>query len=218
MLRAAAHPARRLAGAVASRSNLLSATPALTARGQRLHTLARIASLRSEADSASSLQSRCCVSAVPISSPRRTLFGLGKPERVTLHERRLVPFPASVYFDVVLDVDQYHEFVPFCSGSRVTRRIGPNQMEAELTIGFRIFTEKYTSRIDYERPKTIRIKSVQSSVFGHLISTWNFKPNPANAKECYVEFDVRMLADAGTFLRSCVAADSSPFSVCACPD
>lgn len=95
-----------------------------------------------------------------------------------------------MYFDVVLDVDSYHEFVPFCSASRVTRRLGPTTMEAELTIGFRIFTEAYTSRIEFVRPKSIRIRSVQSSVFGHLISTWNFRPDPKNAAQCYVEFDV----------------------------
>lgn len=120
----------------------------------------------------------------------RSLFGFGKPERVTLKEQRLVPFPASVYFDVVLDVDQYHEFVPFCSASKVTRVLGPGQIEADLTIGFRIFTEAYTSHIDFERPRIIRIRSVESSVFGHLISTWQFKPNPKDSKQCYVEFDV----------------------------
>ena len=99
-------------------------------------------------------------------------------------------FPASVYFDVVLDVDSYHEFVPFCSASRVTRVLGPGQIEADLTIGFRIFTEAYTSRIDYVRPSSIRIQSVQSSVFGHLISKWSFRPNPNDPKQCYVEFDV----------------------------
>lgn len=88
-------------------------------------------------------------------------------------------------------MDDYHEFVPFCSASRVTRRLSPTALEAELTIGFRIFTEAYTSRIDYVRPSSIRIKSVQSSVFGHLISTWGFEPNPANPQECYVKFDVR---------------------------
>jgi coenzyme Q-binding protein COQ10 len=142
---------------------------------------------------------------VHTSPPRRLLFGFGKPERVTLRERRLVPFPANVYFDVVLDVDQYHEFVPFCSASRVTRRLGPSQLEADLTIGFRIFTEQYTSRIDYTRPSSIRIKSVQSSVFGHLISTWNFKPDPANDQQCYVEFDVR--SGAGALAVSCPELD-----------
>ena len=99
-------------------------------------------------------------------------------------------FPASVYFDVVLDVDSYHEFVPFCSASKVTRVLGPGQIEADLTIGFRIFTEAYTSHIDFERPRSIRIRSIESSVFGHLISTWSFRPNPKDTKQCYVEFDI----------------------------
>lgn len=95
-----------------------------------------------------------------------------------------------MYFDVVLDVDSYHEFVPFCSASKVTRVLGPSQIEADLTIGFRIFTEAYTSHIDFDRPRSIRIRSIESSVFGHLISTWSFRPNPKDAKQCYVEFDI----------------------------
>jgi len=122
--------------------------------------------------------------------PRRHLFGFGKSERVALKERRVVPYSASTFYDVVIDVDSYSSFVPFCSGSRVTRRLSSNELEADLTIGFRIFTEKYTSRIECQRPNYIKIRSVQSSVFGHLVSRWRFIQDRNVQNQCTIEFDV----------------------------
>ena len=71
--------------------------------------------------------------------------------------------PAQI-FDVVADINQYSKFVPFCEcvrrrsgrlwhqserlrrASRVTRRLSPTVLEAELAIGFKLFTERYVSK------------------------------------------------------------------------
>lgn len=49
--------------------------------------------------------------------------------------------PEQVY-DVVANVEEYKEFVPWCVRSVVLSRPGPNQMEAELEVGFQMFTER----------------------------------------------------------------------------
>jgi coenzyme Q-binding protein COQ10 len=62
-------------------------------------------------------------------------------------ERKVVPFSCEQMYAVVADVDRYREFLPFCVDSRVLRQPNDNVMEAALRIGFRVFTESYTSRV-----------------------------------------------------------------------
>lgn len=66
-------------------------------------------------------------------------------------ERKRVPFSCAEMFDVVADVNRYREFLPFCVDSRVLRRPNDNVMEAALRVGFKVFTESYTSRVIMKR-------------------------------------------------------------------
>ncbi|TDH69049.1 hypothetical protein CCR75_004580 [Bremia lactucae] len=86
---------------------------------------------------------------------RASFFSFPSPSRslVKSHtEKRVVPFSCTEMFDVVADVARYSEFLPFCVESRVLRRPNENVMEAALRVGFRIFTESYTSRVIMIRP------------------------------------------------------------------
>jgi coenzyme Q-binding protein COQ10 len=82
----------------------------------------------------------------------------------------LFRFSPEFFFDVVLNVNEYNEFVPFCVGSNITKSSSTNKgtMYADLIVGFKHFTESYTSSIHYERPKSIQIKALKSSVFGNI--------------------------------------------------
>ena len=100
-------------------------------------------------------------------------------------ETKVVPFSANEMFDVVADVNSYNEFLPFCVESRVLRKPNENVMEAMLRIGFKIFTEAYTSRVIMNRfecsiaiqaavlilsyrPHKINIKSLESPTFKRI--------------------------------------------------
>ena len=92
-------------------------------------------------------------------------------------------------YDVVRDVGAYHEFVPFCKGSRVTPREtwradgetttsvdGREYFEADLEIGFTVFNEKYTSAVTCEAPRMVQARSVKSGLFENMTTTWRFTP------------------------------------------
>jgi coenzyme Q-binding protein COQ10 len=50
--------------------------------------------------------------------------------------------PEQLY-EVVAQVQHYHQFVPWCVGSNVLRRSPDNSyLEAELQIGFQMISEK----------------------------------------------------------------------------
>jgi coenzyme Q-binding protein COQ10 len=75
------------------------------------------------------------------------------------------PFGASRYppdqlYDVVAAVDFYEDFVPWCQRSEILMRKqeGPvEELEAELEVGFKLFTESYTSHVTQERPRYVRV-------------------------------------------------------------
>lgn len=69
-------------------------------------------------------------------------------------------------YNLVADVGSYHNFVPYCTGSRILeRRVdqdGVVKMDAELMVGFLAFNESYVSRVTC-RP----YESVQVSLSRH---------------------------------------------------
>lgn len=53
-----------------------------------------------------------------------------------------------------------------------------NSMEAELSVGFRLFTERYTSRVTLERPSLVRAEAFNTQLFESLVTEWRFQPGP----------------------------------------
>ncbi len=70
--------------------------------------------------------------------------------RRTHRERRVVPYTAEQFFDVVADVDNYKKFVPFCVDSRVVKVIDEGTMEAEMSVGFKVSRDKEKRRAPHE--------------------------------------------------------------------
>ncbi|KAG5189513.1 hypothetical protein JKP88DRAFT_156212, partial [Tribonema minus] len=107
------------------------------------------------------------------------------------HERKLVRFTPQQVYSVVSDVANYKKFVPFCVDSRILRQVGPGSttVDAELAVGFKVFTEKYTSRVTLKPPSVVAARAVDSRIFSELSSTWSFKPGPRDGTT-YLSFDV----------------------------
>eukprot|EP00241_Pyramimonas_parkeae_P021708 CAMPEP_0114283660 /NCGR_PEP_ID=MMETSP0059-20121206/4224_1 /TAXON_ID=36894 /ORGANISM="Pyramimonas parkeae, Strain CCMP726" /LENGTH=235 /DNA_ID=CAMNT_0001404411 /DNA_START=426 /DNA_END=1129 /DNA_ORIENTATION=- len=108
----------------------------------------------------------------------------------TLDMVTLVPFPPDHMYKVVADVGSYQQFLPFCCSSVILRWLNNNQFDAELAVGFKMFQERYTSRVhvDPER-RVVRSTLLQSDTFSHLSSTWSLKPGRL-PNQCRVEFHV----------------------------
>ncbi|ROV87884.1 hypothetical protein VMCG_10292 [Cytospora schulzeri] len=96
----------------------------------------------------------------PVLIPRRTFFqdilpSTNKP--LTINVTRTLPYPRSKLYDLIVDVDSYSSFLPYCQQSLVTAWSNPEPnsqppgrrwpTEGELTIGFGPITQSYTSRI-----------------------------------------------------------------------
>ena len=100
-------------------------------------------------------------------------------------ERKVLPYTPEQMFDLVADVGKYPEFLPWCAGAKVQSRT-EDLLIAELTIGFKMFRESFTSRVTLDRPHMVQVK-YENGPFRYLNNQWTFEPNP---KGCDVKFFV----------------------------
>jgi coenzyme Q-binding protein COQ10 len=112
---------------------------------------------------------------------------------------RIVPFTSEQVFDVVANVDAYEEFLPFCQESRIVlrRKLGED-FEADVTIGFGMFSGTYRSRVLATRPSSIDIRAIHSSLFDFLESSWRFEDvaNSSSKVSFKIEFQASSILHA----------------------
>lgn len=109
-------------------------------------------------------------------------------------ENRVLPYSASQIYDLVADVARYPEFLPWTAAARIrSRRAAPDLgagaevMEADLVISFKVFREKFGSRVTL-LPERRRIETEYlDGPFKYLHSFWEVEDSPEG---CLVRFDV----------------------------
>ena len=105
-------------------------------------------------------------------------------------ERRLIAYSPEQLFDLVADVDRYPEFLPWCVGAKVRSR-SATELTADLTIGFGPFRERFTSRVELQRPRFAHVR-YEHGPFRYLNNRWTFSPDPKGCQvDFFVEFEFR---------------------------
>ncbi|WP_045390636.1 type II toxin-antitoxin system RatA family toxin [Falsirhodobacter sp. alg1] len=110
----------------------------------------------------------------------------------THQEARKLPYSAQQMYDLVADVGSYPKFLPWNSAARIRSRTpidgGGEVMEADLVISFKVFRERFGSRVTlWPEPKKIDTEYLDGP-FKYLKSTWSFSDLPEGG--CEVEFFV----------------------------
>jgi len=107
------------------------------------------------------------------------------------HETRHLPHTADQMFALVADVARYPEFLPWTSAARIRSRkpIRDGEvLEADLVISFKLFREKFGSRVVL-LPALGRIETEYlDGPLRHLKSVWLFRETSPGA--CEVDFTV----------------------------
>ena len=96
----------------------------------------------------------------------------------THSETRILPYTAQEMYDLVADVAQYPKFLPWCAAARV-RSVVPKDnsevMEADLVVSFKVFRERFTSRVVL-MPDTHQIDTEYlDGPFRYMKSNWKFR-------------------------------------------
>src|ERR1700710_1474377 len=73
-----------------------------------------------------------------------------------IEETRRLPYSAEQMFDLVADVSRYPEFLPWVVATRV-KSDSETEMVADMLVGFKMIKEKFTSRIEKQRPGDLRV-------------------------------------------------------------
>jgi coenzyme Q-binding protein COQ10 len=88
-------------------------------------------------------------------------------------ETRQLPYSPEQMFDLVADVARYGEFLPWVVAVRV-REDGPTEMIADLVVGFKGISERFTSKVNKDRPNHIHVDYIEGPL-QHLTNDWTFR-------------------------------------------
>jgi len=120
-------------------------------------------------------------------SLKRTIFSLPSfsplgSEVKTYNDQKLFPYKASELYAIVSDVASYPRFIPFCIDSRIDLSAQRKAMQektvvdAELTVGFLDFKERYVSVVTSIPFKSVEATASSSTpLFKTLSTTWQFQ-------------------------------------------
>ena len=104
--------------------------------------------------------------------------------------KRLIECKKNQLIDLVLDIEKYPEFVPFCLESHIYERNEEDNQTliiADLTIGKGPFKDTYKSDVKFDKiDDTIFVKNIDGPL-NHLSNNWKFNKKE-NATE--VTFDI----------------------------
>ena len=97
-------------------------------------------------------------------------------------DERRVRHNAVQMFDLVADVERYPEFVPLCKALRVrsrrTEADGRETLVADMTVGYKLIRETFTSRVTLDKPNLkLRVEYIDGP-FSRLENVWTFKDEP----------------------------------------
>jgi len=102
-------------------------------------------------------------------------------------DTKLLPYSTEQLFDLVIDIEKYPQFLPWCRAARILER-HEDYLVAELIISFKHISESYVSKVTFKRPKSqtddgfINVDLVRGP-FSHLENHWQFKPTAESGSE-----------------------------------
>ena len=103
-------------------------------------------------------------------------------------EKRHLPYTPEQLFDLVVDIERYPEFLPWCVAARIRRREG-NVLFADLMIGFKMVRERFTSKVTLGNNRLDVVYA--EGPFKHLNNHWIFEraPDGGTIIDFYVDFE-----------------------------
>lgn len=115
---------------------------------------------------------------------------------MTTHsETRTLPYGAEQMYQLVADIDDYPEFLPWCAAARIRSRKPHGECEivlADLVISFKVFRERFGSKVTLD-PNAHQIHTEYlDGPFKYLKSTWSFRDLEAGCEvSFYVDFEFK---------------------------
>lgn len=106
-------------------------------------------------------------------------------------EKRNLPYTPEQLFTLVIEVEKYPEFLPWCVASRVTSR-EEGAFYADLVIGYKMVRERFSSKVTITEPDHIHIEYLDGPM-RHLSNHWRFirEPDESCTIDFFVDFEFK---------------------------
>lgn len=113
----------------------------------------------------------------------------------THSETRKLPYSAQQMYDLVADVGKYPQFLPWTAAARIkstTDKGDHTVMDADLIISFKVFRERFTSRVVlWPAPLKIDTEYLDGP-FKYMKSNWAFRDVDGGCEvEFFVDFEFK---------------------------
>ncbi len=102
-----------------------------------------------------------------------------------------MPYTPAQMYALIADVAAYPEFLPWCAAARIRKREplpDGELLEADLVISFKLFRERFTSRVTLLPGENRVDVEYLDGPFRYLNNHWRF--TPASGGGCEVDFFV----------------------------
>jgi len=109
--------------------------------------------------------------------------------------KKLIECKKEQLIDLVLDIEKYPEFVPFCMGAKVYEKKEKDNLlliVGDLTIGKGSFKDTYKSDVKYNKKKDSIFVTNLDGPLKHLENKWFFRQDGDSSEvEFHVEFELK---------------------------
>lgn len=105
-------------------------------------------------------------------------------------EVKILPYKASQILDLVMDIEKYPDFLPWCVGANITEVFDQNHLQADLSISFKGLFEQYKSDVRVTKNQDGYEVTAQAidGPFQNLINIWQISDIVGIDNSCQVEF------------------------------
>lgn len=112
----------------------------------------------------------------------------------SLSQKRISPFKAAQMQALVMDIEKYPEFLPWCKKAKIVKRLSEKNLHADLLINFKNFLEKYRSNVVFGKSAEdvyfVDVVAIEGP-FKKLTNNWKFRDleNGGCEIEFFIDFE-----------------------------
>ena len=89
-------------------------------------------------------------------------------------QKKILNYNAKDLFNIVIDIEKYPEFIPWCKASRIIEK-SENKITADLMIRYKSYNEKFRSFVYYNKNElNIEVQYTEGAI-KNLTTNWKFK-------------------------------------------
>jgi coenzyme Q-binding protein COQ10 len=109
--------------------------------------------------------------------------------------KKIIPCKKNQLIEMVLDIEKYPEFVPWCIEGRVHEKNESKDLitfNGDLKVGKSILNETFSSHVSYHKEIDKIIVTNLGGPLKHLKNEWSFKEvNNATQLEFFIDFELK---------------------------